>query len=211
MPAPPVKLLFYFNGFNSAIPEDWSDNEKIVAVEAYAERRRFRFLPYSINYRTAADHAMEILRLVVTDLGGGPQQVVFSGSSMGGWFARIMQLLLAGERPGLPVAALAFNPAFDLGLHSHMLLGPQVNHVTLEAYEWTEQDSAGLQRLEAAVDYDAPLPFFVYVDKGDEVIGWEHSAARHTSIARFLAFEGGSHSFEHASVALVDFDHALQP
>jgi predicted esterase YcpF (UPF0227 family) len=118
--------------------------------------------------------------------------------------------MLAGARPGLPVAALAFNPAFDLGLHSHVLLGPQVNHVTLEEYEWTEQDSAGLQRLEAAVDYDAPLPFFVYVDKGDEVIGWEHSAARHRSIARFLAFEGGSHSFEHAAVALQDFDRAFQ-
>jgi len=210
MPGPRVKLLFYFNGFNSAIPEDWSDNEKIVAVEEYAGRRGFRFLPYSINYRTAAAHAAEILQLMDAGPGGGPQQVVFTGSSMGGWFARIMQLMLAGARPGLPVAALAFNPAFDLGLHSHVLLGPQVNHVTLEEYAWTEQDSAGLQRLEAAVDYDAPLPFFVYVDKGDEVIGWEHSAARHRSIARFLAFEGGSHSFEHAAVALQDFDRALQ-
>jgi predicted esterase YcpF (UPF0227 family) len=211
MPGRPVKLLFYFNGFNSAIPGDWSDNEKIVAVEDYARRRGFRFLPRSIDYRTAAADAAEILRLDDLQPAGAPQQVVFSGSSMGGWFARIMQLLLAGERPGLPVAALAFNPAFDLGLHGHMLLGPQVNHVTFEEYEWTEQDSAALKQLEASVDYDAGLPFFVYVDKGDEVIGWEHSAARHTPIARFFAFEGGSHSFEHAVAALEDFDHALRP
>jgi predicted esterase YcpF (UPF0227 family) len=108
------------------------------------------------------------------------------------------------------VQALAFNPAFDLGLHGHLLLGPQVNFVTLEEYEWTDSDSAGLAQLEQSVDYDAPLPFFVYVDKGDEVIGWEHSAARHGPIARFLAYEGGSHSFEHSREALRDFDSAAR-
>lgn len=199
------KLLFYFNGFNSAIPADWSDNEKIVAVEEYAAARGLGFVPYTVNYRRAREHAAEILQRLADDT---VEQVVFSGSSMGGWFARVMQLLLARQRPRLPVEALAFNPAFDLGLHGHMLLGPQVNSVTLEEYEWTERDGAKLKQLEQSVDYDALLPFFVYVDKGDEVIGWEHSAARHRSIARFLAFEGGSHSFEHSREALRDFDLA---
>jgi predicted esterase YcpF (UPF0227 family) len=129
---------------------------------------------------------------------------------MGGWYARIMQLLLARMHPGLPVEALAFNPAFDLGLHGHRLLGPQLNFVTLEQYEWTQRDSAGLASLEASVDFDAPLPFFVYADKGDEVIAWDGSAARHARIARFVAFEGGSHAFEHAREALQDFDAAAQ-
>ena len=202
------KLLYYFNGFNSAIPEDWSDNEKLVAVEDYAARQGFRFVPYSVNYRRAWEHATEILQELADNPGGEPEQVVFSGSSMGGWFARIMQLLLARARPGLPAEALAFNPAFDLALHGHMLLGPQINFVTLEEYEWSEADSARIRQLEESVDYDAPLPFFVYVDKGDEVIAWEHSAARHGTIAHFLAFEGGSHSFEHSQDALRDFDLA---
>ena len=200
-----MKFLYYFNGFNSGIPDDWSDNEKIVAVEGYAAVRGLQFRPYTVNYRHAREHAQEILRQMA---GETAEQVIFSGSSMGGWFARIMQLLLVRKRPGLPVEALAFNPAFDLGLHGHLLLGPQINFVTLEEYEWTERDSAKLKRLEQSVDYDAPLPFFVYVDKGDEVIGWEHSAARHGDIARFLAFEGGSHSFEHSLEALRDFDSA---
>ena len=202
------RLLYYFNGFNSAIPEDWSDNEKIVAVEDYAARRGFRFIPYSVNYRLADEHARDILDQLAAGGESQPRRVVFSGSSMGGWFARVMQLRLARACPGLPVEALAFNPAFDLGPHGHMLLGPQVNFVTLEEYEWTESDSAQLKKLEDSVDYDAPLPFFVYVDKGDEVIAWEHSAARHARIARFLAFEGGSHAFEHSHAALQDFDSA---
>jgi len=200
-----LKFLYYFNGFNSGIPDDWSDNEKIVAVEGYAAVRGLQFRPYTVNYRPAREHAEEILRQMA---GETVEQVIFSGSSMGGWFARIMQLLLVRKRPGLPVEALAFNPAFDLGLHGHLLLGPQVNFVTLEEYDWTERDSSKLKKLEQSVDYDAPLPFFVYVDKGDEVIGWEHSAARHGDIAHFLAFEGGSHSFEHSLEALRDFDSA---
>ena len=208
------KLLFYFNGFNSAVPEDWSDNGKIVAVADWAGRRGYRFLPYSVDYRRAGAQAGQIL----AELAGGsaaagadsavPERVIFSGSSMGGWFARVMQLRLARVRPELPVEALAFNPAFDLGQHGHLLLGPQVNLVTGESYEWTARDSVALERLEASIDFDASLPFFVYVDKGDELIDWRLSAARHASIARFLAFEGGSHAFEHAPEALRDFDAA---
>jgi uncharacterized protein len=198
-----VKLLFYFNGFNSAIPEDWSDNQKIVAVADWAALRGYRFLPYSVDYRRAGARTASILAELAD--GPWPERVIFSGSSMGGWFARIMQLRLACARPDLPAQALAFNPAFDLALHGHVLLGPQVNSVTGEAYEWTERDSAALKRLEESVDFDAPLPFFVYVDMGDEVIDWTLSAARHRPIAHFVAFEGGSHGFEHAREALQDF------
>lgn len=204
------KYLFYFNGFNSAIPGDWSDNAKIVAVEGYARAHGYRFLPTTIDYRRAAECAREILarpEFAVPESGALPD-VLFSGSSLGGWYARIMQLTAARALPERLVEALAFNPAFDLGLHGHMLLGPQLNLVTGEEYVWTGRDSARLARLEASVDFDAPLPFYVYVDKGDEVIGWHHSAARHADIAHFVAFEGGSHAFEHTPQALVDFEAA---
>ena len=89
-----------------------------------------------------------------------------------------------------------------------MLLGPQVNFVTGERYLWEAADSGRLGDLERAVDYDAALPFYVYVDKGDEVIDWRASAERHSAIARFRAFEGGSHTFEHVREALADFTAA---
>jgi predicted esterase YcpF (UPF0227 family) len=199
-----TKQLFYFNGFNSAILQDWSGSPKIVAVADYASRAGYAFRPVSINFRRAAAHRDEILETVHP----GAEQVVFCGSSMGGWFARLMQLSLLAGRPELTCAAVAFNPAFDLGKHGEMLLGPQVNFVTGEAYEWTVENSGHLASLEQSVDYDAPPPFFVYVDKGDEVISWEASARWHSTIARFRAFEGGCHSFDHATEALADFDSA---
>jgi hypothetical protein len=66
-----------------------------------------------------------------------------------------------------------------------------------------------LRELETAVRYGAAQPFFVYLDKGDEVIGWERSAVRHDPISRLIAFEGGCHSFDHFHEALADFDNAF--
>jgi predicted esterase YcpF (UPF0227 family) len=196
----PDKVWYYFNGFNSAIPDDYSGNSKIEAVAACARRQGYRFQPVSICYRRAAAQLGRILDTLQTFSG----TAVFSGSSMGGWLARITQLHLDRQRPGLPTVAVAFNPAYDLALHGHLLEGPQVNFVTGERYEWTSEHSAGLARLEQTVDYDSPLPFFVYVDQGDEVINWWGSAGRHRAIAEFVAYERGCHSFDHCNEALAD-------
>lgn len=197
----PVRQFFYFNGFNSAIIEDYSDSPKIVAVEEFARSAGFDFFPTTVCYRHACERADEILATI----GKSACEVVFCGSSMGGWFARILQLKLISERPGIKTAAIAFNPAYDLSMYGHLLLGPQRNHVTLEEYEWTTGHSNQLRSLEAAVKYNADVPFFVYLDKGDEVIGWERSASRHSAISRLVIFEGGSHSFDHYKEALADF------
>jgi predicted esterase YcpF (UPF0227 family) len=201
-------LLLYFNGFNSGIPEDWSDNQKISGVEEFASRQGFRFMPCTVDYRHACRRSAEILAQLDEELPGDDGPVILAGASLGGWFARVLQVMLAQRRPALATEVLAFNPAFDLGLHGHVLLGPQVNTVTQERYEWAPEDSQRLGGLERSVDYDAPLPFFVYVDKGDEVIDWRASASRHAGIARFRAFEGGSHLFEHVREALDDFASA---
>lgn len=202
----PAKQFFYFNGFNSAILADYSDNPKIVAVAGFAREQGYRFTPFSVCYRQAAAQADAALDTI----GNAVSQVVFCGSSMGGWFARILQLMLDQRRPQIKSAAIAFNPAYDLRLFSHMLLGPQQNHVTLENYVWTGDDSIRLHQLEDAVDYDAGLPFFVYLDKGDELIGWEHSAARHSPISKVTAYEGGCHSFDHYHEALADFEREFE-
>ncbi|NCF63636.1 MAG: hypothetical protein GWP58_12365 [Gammaproteobacteria bacterium] len=197
----PIKYWFYFNGFNSAILNDYSDNPKIVAVAEFARDRGYCFIPESICFRRAREHSEEIMGKLDAEV----DEVVFCGSSMGGWLARIMQLKLSGLQPGLRTAAVAFNPAFDLVMYGHMLLGPQVNHVTGEEYTWTREHGRHLSALEREVNYDSNDPFFVFVDKDDELIGWEQSARRHSSIAKFVAFEGGCHSFDHYKEALQSF------
>ena len=207
MPRAERHPVHYFHGFASAIPRDYADSPKISAVAAWARRRGRAFLPHDVDYREASKRCREILDGIGEDV----RDVIFCGASMGGWFARIMQLSLARERPGLPVAAVVFNPAFNLAEFSHLLEGPQVNHVTQQAFEWTPRHSRRLVALESAVDYSADFPFWVYVDQDDEVISAGLSEQWHRGIARFRVFPGGSHSFEHAPQALRDFDEACWP
>ena len=56
-----MKLFFYLNGFNSAIPDDFSNSPKIVAAAEYALDQGFRFIPVSIDYRRTAAHFEHIL------------------------------------------------------------------------------------------------------------------------------------------------------
>ncbi len=199
------KLFFYFNGFNAAILPDFSGSPKIAAVAEFAVANGFRFIPVSTCYRRAREHLGEVLESIPEGL----DEVVFCGSSMGGWFARILQLHLNLEHPRLPSAAVAFNPAYDLCDHGHLLLGEQLNFVTGEKYLWTEDHGAELCGLESAVDYDLPLVFHVFIDKGDEVIDWRRSASRHAPISHLTLFDGGCHSFDHYREALVEFGDAF--
>ncbi|MEE4218112.1 MAG: YqiA/YcfP family alpha/beta fold hydrolase [Xanthomonadales bacterium] len=193
--------LFYFHGFNSAIPEDISSSPKISAVADFCRATGRAFLPQNIDYRYADRHSQELLDSVPGDV----DSVLFCGASMGGWFARIMQLLLARRRPGLRVEAVVFNPAFNLAEFSHHLEGHQLNYVTGAEHDFTPEHGAMLVALEHSVDYGAKLPFWVYVDRDDEVINAEWSRRWHSGYAHFLAFPGGCHSFDHAREALENF------
>jgi predicted esterase YcpF (UPF0227 family) len=206
MPPAETRQLFYFNGLNSAIPENIEDNPKIAEVAALAQRQGFAFHPFTVDYRNAEAHAQAVLAQV----SDAAEHVIIWGSSMGGWFARVVQLMLARLRPGLRVVAAAYNPAFDLAIHGHLLIGSQEYKYTGQQYEWTAADTAALVRLEQSVDYDAPLPFFVYVDRDDEVIDSVLSESRHAEMAHFVVFEGGSHSFEHYREAVRDFENGLR-
>ena len=196
-----MKFFYYFNGLNSAILEDFSGSPKIVAAADFSRENGFRFMPVSINFRQALNHRNDILESLADE----SAEVIFCGSSMGGWFARIMQLSLLQTGPEVKTAAIGFNPAFDLYSHEEVLLGPQVNYVTFEEYEWTADHSRQLRVMEEGVDYDADQAFYVYCDKDDAVIPWQASAARHNDISRFIAYPGGCHSFDHFNEALADF------
>ena len=61
-------------------------------------------------------------------------------------------------------------------------------------------------QLEAPVGYRGTHPFWVYVDRDDATIDAGSSERFHAGFARFRAFPGGSHSFDHAREALEDYE-----
>ena len=202
MPPAESRPLYYFHGFASAIPADISTSPKISAVAEFCRATGRDFRPQNVDYREAGRRCREVLGTVEEHAA----EVVFCGASMGGWFARILQLKLLGRRPRADVRAVVFNPAFDLARFSHYLEGAQENYVTGDHFEFTAAHGTALVRLEESVDYRARAPFFVYVDRDDETIDAQWSRAFHEPFARFMLFEGGCHSFDHAREALEDFE-----
>ena len=193
-----MNLFFYFNGFNSAIPDEIEPGSKLDEAQRFAAANGYRFRPVTIEYRRAAAQLEEILAGIPEDA----EEVVFCGTSMGGWFARIAQV--AAARAGLRALAVAFNPVARLE-NMRAFEGPQLNYVTGERYQWRAKDTERLLALEASVDFGADLPFWVFCDKGDELIDWRLSRERYGAMARFHAFEGGEHRFIHAREALEIF------
>ena len=189
-----MRQLYYFNGFNSAIPDAIEPGSKLDETRQFCAREGLEFKPVSIDYRKATEQREEILDSLPRTL----QTLVFTGTSMGGWFSRIMQV--SAVLPGRETFAVAFNPvAWVEKMRTHE--GAQYNFVTGERYHWGPEDSRQLCRLEASVAFDTDLPFWVFCDKGDELIDWRESQRRFASIARFHAFEGGEHRFTHAREA----------
>ena len=201
MPRAEQQPLYYCHGFNSGIPDDISSSPKILAVSDFCRATGREFRPQNVDYRFADRHAREILDSVGPEV----EHVLFCGASMGGWFSRILQLLLVQRRPELRVEAVIFNPAFNLLEFSHHLEGHQVNFVTGAEYEFTPGHSAMLIGLERSVDFRAALPLWVYVDAEDEVINAEWSRRWYAGYSRFVTFAGGCHSFDHAREALEDY------
>jgi predicted esterase YcpF (UPF0227 family) len=202
MPPADTRLLYYFHGFASAIPADISTSPKISAVADFCRVTGRNFRPQNVDFRMAERRSQEVLDSVEDQAA----EVVFCGASMGGWFARILQLKLLQQRPRSVVRAVAFNPAFNLAEFSHYLEGAQVNYVTGDRFEFTPADGAALVRLEESVDYRSEAPFHVYVDRDDETIDARWSETFHTPFACFHLFEGGCHRFDHAREALEDFE-----
>lgn len=196
-----MDVLFYFHGFNSGIPADLSTSPKILAVHDFCRTNGLQFEPRNIDYRRAEEHAVHVLG----EAGAHSGRVIFCGGSMGGWFARVMQLSFLGQNTDAGTVAIAFNPAFNLAGFSHYLEGPQENYVTGERYVFTAEHGERLARLEASVDYSSSAPFWVFVDRDDETISATLSESFHSDFAHFNVFEGGSHRFDHAPESLEIF------
>ena len=85
---------------------------KIGSFEVGLDRPFFLIAgPCVIESRELAMETAGRLKEIAGRVGGATRAAVFCGSSMGGWFARIMQLRAAAAAPGLSTAAVAFNPA----------------------------------------------------------------------------------------------------
>jgi len=117
------------------------------------------------------------------------EPLMLIGSSLGGYFAQYL-----GRKFGCPVVLI--NPA----LHPLPLLmqhlGKQVNYYSGKEYELTENSVQSLSRYAVEAGQDSH-PTLVLLDKGDEFLDSAATARAYEGHAQVMAYEGGSHRFEH--------------
>ncbi len=200
-----TKRLFYFHGWNSAIPLKPTRSAKMRAMLSFCRKNKYHFSPTNINYQIPVNEVARLVRDIEQAVyHEGIEEVVLVGTSLGGWFARIVQLRcshLVDDK--ISIQAVAFNPAVNPAEALLEMTGKvHVNYESGKPAAWNRFDCEELAKAEAMVAMSGPYPFYVFVDKGDETIPWAVSRDAYKKMSNFTAYDGGSHRFVHAAEAL---------
>ena len=119
------------------------------------------------------------------------EPLMLIGSSLGGYLAQYL-----GRKFGCPIVLI--NPALHPVPLLMQHLGKQVNYYSGKEYELTESSvqSLACYAVEAGQDHH---PTLVLLDKADELLDSAATAKAYEGHAQVVAYEGGSHRFDHLS------------
>lgn len=204
-----TKRLYYFHGWNSAIPKKLHRSSKMRAMLSFCRKNKYQFRPTDVDFQVV-DHT---IRTVIRDIEEAIEyenitEFVLVGTSLGGWLARIIQLNAAHlVDDEVTIQTIALNPAIEpaegLLIHTGKM---HTNYESGETKPWNRFDCEQLAETQAGVVMSAPYPFYVFVDKGDELIPWEESKEYYGKMSYFTAYDEGSHRFEHLAEALNEYE-----
>ena len=178
--------LQYLHGFNSAALDE---DAKVVEL-------RRRFAVRLINYNSFAPRDAIIEQIEAAMGSQGP--MAFIGTSLGGYYAAVM-----GRRHGCP--SIMINPSTDphWGL-SHYLDQwlPNPKLPDLPPRRLTPEAVASYAGRELSPDpNDYAIAPMLIVDRADELLDAGTTLRDYGGLGDPLAFEGGSHRFEHMAEA----------
>ena len=202
-----MKAFLYFNGWNSAITQEWHKIPKLQKMNRWCKKNDYRFMPCHINWKKPTQCLRDILEHTEEF-----DTIIFCGTSLGGWFSRIIQIKAQEQWPEKKVHAIALNPSLNPGTRLMEVRGWVTNYVTGEEYAWTYIDCEELQEIEDSVDYLGKHPgiFMVALDEADELINYRDSyklfepclGVHDKGLNMFCQFPGGTHRFEHTAEVL---------
>jgi len=169
-------VIIYLHGFNSTP----ASNKAGILRRYLAERGlEHHFVCPQLDHWP--DHAIATVEAVMAR---ASTPVTLVGSSLGGFYASTL-----AERHG--VCAVLLNPAVHAQRDLRAALGPQRNLYSDEAYEFTEEHLAQLDRMYAL--RVTPERYLLIVETGDEILDYREAVLHYRS-ARQIVVEGGDHS-----------------
>jgi predicted esterase YcpF (UPF0227 family) len=198
--------IIYLHGFNSAsLDRDGNllqSKQKIGVMQAFCQQNNIVFFSPNVDYRDFQSLVEDMLFEWNQFLDQG-YQVVFMGSSMGGFASEYLAMKTGSK-------AIMINPAITPSELLTQFIGETENSELGLPYDWQqshcEQYLLYQQHLENNTQV---IDRTILLDMADELIDSQQTLLKYQNKAKLLTFEGGSHSFEHIKQALPAIERVI--
>lgn len=191
--------IIYLHGFNSASLDRegklLTSKAKLTILQEFCTQNAVVLHAPNVDYRDfenlVADSLLTWNQLL--DLG---YQVTFMGSSMGGFSSEYLAL-----KTGCP--AIMINPAISPSSLLPYFLGTNTNPDTGLVYAWELAHCQQYLPFEQEIrDNFLTIQRMLLLDRADELLDTANTIAKYQASSEIVAFDGGSHAFEHMQEAL---------
>jgi predicted esterase YcpF (UPF0227 family) len=192
-------VIIYLHGFNSA-SLDLNGNlltskEKLLVMQEFCADKTVLFYTPNVDYCDFQNLIEDLLFEWNQFLDQG-FDVFFMGSSMGGFASEYLAMKTGCK-------AIMINPAIKPSELLRQFISVSENYETGRPFHWDQQHCEQYQSYEQEIaDNFQAIDRTILVDRADELIDAEKTIAKYQAIADVVAFDGGSHSFEHMRQAL---------
>lgn len=200
------KAIIYLHGFNSASlglnGNLLQSKQKLVVMQDFCRQKHIVFFTPNVDYRDFQSLVEDMLFEWNQFLDQG-YQVVFMGSSMGGFASEYLAMKTGSK-------AIMINPAITPSELLTQFIGTTENSELGLTYDWQASHcqqyllyQQHLQNNTQAIDRT------ILLDMGDELIDSQQTLIKYQNKAKLVTFEGGSHSFEHMQQALPTIEQLI--
>jgi uncharacterized protein len=193
------KAIIYLHGFNSA-SLDLAGNlltkkEKLLVLQEFCAQKDIVFYTPNVDYRDFQNLVENMLWQWNQYLDQG-HDVIFMGSSMGGFASEYLAMKTGCK-------AVMINPVVTPSELLPQFIGVNENFETAQPYQWNQTHCDQFQSFEQELkSNNGVIDRTILLDLGDELLDSEQTRVEFQNHANVVAFEGGSHGFEHIRQAL---------
>jgi len=193
------KAIIYLHGFNSASldieGELLTSKEKLLVLEQFCLQKDILFYTPNVDYRDFEGIVEDILFQWNQYLDQS-YDVIFMGSSMGGFSSEYLAMKTGCK-------AIMINPVIVASELLSQFIGVTENYETGQPYQWDQNNCNQYIKYEKEIENSAQsIDRTILLDMADELIDSENTVLVYKDKANVVAYDGGSHGFEHIKQAL---------
>lgn len=199
--------IIYLHGFNSASldlkGQLLASKEKLVVLDRFCQQQQIKFCTPNVDYRNFAQIIGDLL-VLFKDLNSQSTEVLFMGSSMGGFTSEYMAMKTQSK-------AIMINPAISPSELLPQFIGCSENFETHQSYEWNKQhcEQYRVYETELKTYTGNPVNRTILLDMADELLDSNLTIKAYQDCANILTFPGGSHGFDHIKQALPEIEKVI--